>query len=453
MVACLNGLLHPNMQLTIEKLVYGGDGLARVEQADGKRKTVFVPLVLPNERVEATVVEERPGFARAKLDGVLKPSAERTEPPCGYFGECGGCHYQHAAYEEQLRQKREILRETVARIAKIELPEIVVHASPPLQYRNRTRLKTAIVAGEEAKFAIGYYKLGSHEFLPVRECPISSPLINRALQELWGAATENDLPKGVAEIELFADHADEKLLVEFLVTQECEQTATALFADALRKAIGGCIGIAAVPLVRRGEETVAAPELNEFAEGKGSAIAGQDHLEYWVRGFSYQVSTGSFFQANRHLTSQLVELVTRGAAGKLAMDLYAGVGLFTLPLAKSFERVAAVEAAPASYGDLKRNAPRNVKTVELKTEAFLEHTHQKPDFVAVDPPRAGLGKRVVKGLTKLGPKAVAYVSCDPSTLARDLPGLTAAGYRIREAHLIDLFPQTFHIETVLRMER
>ncbi len=441
------------MQLTIEKLVYGGDGLARLEQEDGKRKTVFVPLVLPGERVEATIAEERPGFARAKLDAVLETSAQRTEPPCKYFGECGGCHYQHATYEEQLKQKREILRETIARIAKVELPEIAVRASPPLNYRNRTRLKMAIVAGAPTKFAIGYYKLGSHQLLPVKECPISSPLINRALQALWETAIVHDLPKGVAEVELFADDADEKLLVELLVSQDSQQTATGLFADEIQRAIPQAVGIAAVPLVRKGDDAVAAPELSESSQCKGSAITGREYLDYRVGEFSYKVSAGSFFQSNRHLTLSLVELVTKGATGKLAMDLYAGVGLFTLPLAKKFERVAAVEASPASFADLKSNAPRNAKLFESTAEAFLEHARQKCDFVVVDPPRGGLGKRVVKALTALGPTSLAYVSCDPSTLARDLPGLTAAGYRISEAHLVDLFPQTFHIETVLRMER
>src|SRR5579884_512424 len=132
------------MELTIEKLVYGGDGLARLKEAGGKRKTVFVPLGLPGERVEATVVEERPGFARARLDRVIEASQHRTEPACPYFGQCGGCHYQHASYEEQLNLKREILRETVKRIAKVDLPEMETVASPPLNYRNRTRMKFSI---------------------------------------------------------------------------------------------------------------------------------------------------------------------------------------------------------------------------------------------------------------------------------------------------------------------
>ena len=441
------------MQLTIEKLVYGGDGLARLEQPGGKRKTVFVPLVLPGERVEATVIEERPGFARAKLERVLEPSPSRTNAPCPYFGECGGCHYQHATYEEQLRLKVEILRETVLRIAKIELPEIATHAAEPLHYRNRTRLKFAVTAGGETKFEVGYHRLGSHRLLPVRECPISSPLINRAIQGLWSMAAEFDLPKGLAEVELFADHADARLLAEFVAETNYDRGSATAFAEELQRNVPAVVGVAAVPRANRGEEQVAAPELSETVAACAETLWGRDYLEYRAGEFSYKVSAGSFFQTNRCLTDTLLQLVTADARGKVALDLYAGAGLFTLPLAKSFERVIAVEAAPASFADLRANAPRNVKTVQATTEAYLSRGAAKPDFVVVDPPRAGLGKKVVAGLVKLAPKMLVYVSCDPSTLARDLPELVSAGYRVTTADLVDLFPQTFHIETVLRMER
>lgn len=441
------------MQLTIEKLVYGGDGLARLQQPDGKRKTVFVPLVLPGERVEATITKERPGFARAKLDRVLEPSPSRTSAPCPYFGECGGCHYQHATYDEQLRLKREILRETVARIAKVELPEIATHDAEPLHYRNRTRLKFAVTAGGETKFELGYHRLSSHRLLPVRECPISSPLINRAIQALWAMAAEFDLPKGLAEMELFADHTDARLLAEFVVEANYDRGSATAFAEEFQRNVPAVVGVAAVPRVNRGEEQVAAPELNETVAACAETLWGRDYLEYRAGDFTYKVSAGSFFQTNRCLTDTLLELVTAGVRGNLALDLYAGAGLFTMPLAKSFERVIAVEAAPASFTDLKANAPRNVKTVQATTEVYLARGAAKPDFVLVDPPRAGLGKKVVAGLARLAPKTLAYVSCDPSTLARDLPGLISTGYRVTKADLVDLFPQTFHMETVLRMER
>lgn len=443
------------MELTIEKLVYGGDGLARVEGDDGRRKTVFVPLVLPGEHVDVTIVDERPGFARARLDRVLAPALERTQSPCPYFGECGGCHYQHATYEAQLRYKTTILHETVERIAKIKLPEIVAHGSPPLHYRNRTRMKVSPVLSGETNFAIGYYRLASHTLLPIKECPISSPLINRAIQTVWSLAATHELPKGLAEIEFFADQDDRQLLIEFLTDQGPDNKQLRDFAGQLKTALPEITGIAALSRnPNETSDTVAAPELDASAHGQSLMLAGAPNLQYKVGEFTYRVSAGSFFQTNRYLTHKLLDLATANISGKLVLDLYAGVGLFTLPLAKTFERVTAVESSPASFHDLIANAPATVKPIESTSELFLENFRgSKPDFVVVDPPRIGLGKRVVKKLIKLSPKQIAYVSCDPSTLSRDLPGFVAAGYRVTQAHLVDLFPQTFHIESVLRLER
>lgn len=442
------------MEVTIEKLVYGGDGLARIEGPDGRRKTVFVPLVLPGERADVTIVNERHGFARARVDRIVTSAKERTEPSCTYFGQCGGCHYQHATYNDQLQFKSQILRETVARIAKIELPEIQVHASPPLHYRNRTRIKIERSANGVDQFAIGYYRLGSHSLLPVSECPISSPLINRALHALWSLAAAYPLPAGLAEIELFADSHDSSLLIEFLTGQNPSEAQLREFARQLRTALPQIVGVVALPRSRESQETIAAPELEAPSSGKPFMLAGSANLQYKVNDFAYRVSAGSFFQSNRFLTPALLELASSNVSGKLALDLYAGAGLFTLPLAQTFERVVAVEAAPASFRDLVANAPPNVKTIESTTEAFLSRFRgTKPDFVIVDPPRSGLGQRVVISLTKLSPKQLTYISCDPSTLARDLPAFIHAGYRISQAHLVDLFPQTFHIETVLRLER
>lgn len=172
------------MELTIEKLIYGGDGLARVNSGE-RAKTIFIPYVLPGERVQASIVNQKPGFSYAALDQVLEPSKLRSSPPCPYFGKCGGCQYQHIGYADQLRFKAEILKETLRRVGKLELSiEIQSHPSPPFNYRNRTRFHVRTTP----EFAIGYFRHASHELLPVRECPISSPLINRLLAELWKLA-------------------------------------------------------------------------------------------------------------------------------------------------------------------------------------------------------------------------------------------------------------------------
>src|ERR1039458_6360258 len=172
------------MLLSIEKLIYGGDGLARtLPGADGRSMAVFVPFVLPGERVEAEIQQEKPGFARGSVAQLIEASPDRVEARCPYFGQCGGCHYQYIPYERQLEFKAEILRETLQRIAKIKIelkPELRLHASPPWNYRNRTRLQVQTAP----EFALGYYRFGSHEFLPVRECPISSPLLNRVIARI-----------------------------------------------------------------------------------------------------------------------------------------------------------------------------------------------------------------------------------------------------------------------------
>ena len=201
--------------MQIEKLVYGGDGLARLPADEhGQGKAVFVPFVIPGEQVEASPVETRPGFVRAKLDKVLTPSPERIEPECSYFTRCGGCHYQHINYDAQLRYKAEILRETLRRTAKLELAqEIQVHASPPWNYRNRSRMQVR----HTPTFALGYYQHNSHDVLPVETCPISSPLINQAIAAVWKLGRDGAVPQSVHGLQFFANHDDTKLLVEAYV--------------------------------------------------------------------------------------------------------------------------------------------------------------------------------------------------------------------------------------------
>ena len=433
-------------------MVYGGDGLARLPADDrGPGKAVFVPFVLPGEAVEATLREEKPGFARAQLDGILAASPRRVDPRCPYFQRCGGCHYQHTDYEHQLEIKAAILKENLRRIARLDLnAELRVHPSPPWDYRNRSRFKVQTAP----QFALGYYKFNSHELLAVEECPISSPPINRALAAMWQLGRAGSVPPGVQEIEFFANSDDTELLAEVYCSPE---TAAEPFTADLKAAlaeVSGVVFFAARP-----------PK----AEGQGDArqLGGSGHLTYSTRLASYRVSAGAFFQVNRHLTDELVEIVVHwgggrdahrtagrdaGAAGT-ALDLYAGVGLFSSVLNREFERVIAVESSPTSHADLLYNSPANVKAVRATTEQYLENVAGKlrPELVVVDPPRSGLGERVIKGLMKLAAPRITYVSCDPATLSRDLARLLQSGYRVEEAHLVDLFPQTYHLESVFHL--
>ena len=429
-----------DMLLTIEKLVYGGDGLARVPGADGRSRTVFVPFVLPGERVEADLVEEKPGFARASVTQLVEPSPERVQAPCPYFGKCGGCHYQHIPYERQLQYKAQILRETLQRIAKIDLQaEIQLHPSPPWNYRNRTRLQVRT----SPEFTLAYYRHASNDLIPVRECPISSPLINQTIAKLLETGGR-DCPDSVREIEMFADSADEHLLAWCFCPQESDVDSLERWADQLRQALPEIDGI-----------TFFASRREDAAEPARIAQSGAQHIDYQVLGANYKISAGAFFQVNRHLIVDLVSLVTAGPAGEVALDLYAGVGLFSVALAPFFRHIFGVEASQTSHADLRNNAPANVKAVRARAEDYLRQApvRTRPDLIVVDPPRTGLGERMIGSLVKLGASRMRYVSCDPATLARDLAPLLAAGYHVEQAHLFDLFPETFHIESVLMLAR
>ena len=442
--------------LTIDKMIYGGDGLGRLPADDrGRGKAAFVPFVLANEKVEATIVEQKSGFARARADSIIEASPHRVQPVCRYFGSCGGCHYQHAAYEQQLEIKKNILKETLRRTAKLELPvEIQVHPSPPWNYRNRSRLQVQTAPA----FKAGYFKMGSHELLGVEECPISSPLINRGITAFWQSGRAGKIPNGVREVEFFANSEDTEILIEVSTSADARRAALRTWTEDLRASMPEIAGIVV---------------FREAAEGKSRAqekllTAGADHLSYRTARGTYRVSAGSFFQTNRHLTDELVRIVTEGQRGELALDLYAGAGLFSAALACDIRHIVSVESSQTSTADLSYNLPSNGKAVQATTEqyltglensgrsgkgAVLPHNFHTPDLAVVDPPRSGLGERVARALVTLGAPRVIYVSCDPVTLARDLVTLLGSGYRVEQMHLIDLFPQTFHLESVVHLAR
>jgi 23S rRNA (uracil1939-C5)-methyltransferase len=394
-------------ELNIEKWVYGGDGLARL---DGR--TVLLPFVLPGEVVRAEALREKPGLLRARVKDIVSVAADRIPPACPYFARCGGCHYQHAGYEFQLEQKIAILREVFLRVGKLEAPEeIELVASPPWEYRNRAQFHLA--AGR-----IGYLEAASHRLCPIDRCPISSPRINEALSVLLDMLRDRRFPRFVRSLELFTNERDVQLNV-----LETDQPVARQFFDWCAERIPGA------------------------ADGS---------LNYAAAGHIFRVSYGSFFQVNRFLIERLVECALQDAEGASAVDLYAGVGLFSVPLAKRFPRVTAVESGSAAIRDLEFNAGHAgvfVKTAKSQADLFLLAQDTPPDFLLADPPRSGLDKAVVRQLLRLRPPRLAIVSCDPATLARDLAPLVAAGYRVDKLTLIDLFPQTYHIETVTHLRR
>jgi len=441
--------------LTIEKMIYGGDGLAHLPADEkGRGKAVFVPLVLSGEKIDASIVEQKPGFARARSEAILEPSPHRTQPGCPYFGSCGGCHYQHSTYEHQLEIKTEILRETLKRTAKLELSaDIQLHHSPPWNYRNRSRLQVQTTPN----FKAGYFKMSSHELLAVEECPISSLLINLGIAALWKSGRNGKVPSGVTEVEFFANADDTQLLVEISATKDSRRAALRSWAEDFRSSMPEIAGV----VVFREPANASSGTLEKLL------TVGADHLTYQTARAAYRVSAGSFFQTNRYLTDELVKIVTEGQSGQAALDLYAGVGLFSTALC-DIRHIVSVESSQTSTADLSYNLPSNGKAVQATTEQYLSgsdkagrsgqgaalpHAAFKPDLAVMDPPRGGLGERVARMLVTLGAPRVVYVSCDPVTLARDLLVLLAGGYHIGHVHLVDLFPQTFHLESVVHLAR
>ena len=446
------------MLLTIEKLIYGGDGLARLPADDhGQGKAVFVPFVLAGEKVEASLSQQKSGFARARVDSIVEPSPRRIQPHCPYFIQCGGCHYQHTSYEHQLEIKTQILRETLRRTAKVDLPfDITVHPSPPWNYRNRARLQVQ----PGPSFAAGYFRMASHALLAVEQCPISSPLINSGIAALCQSGRAGKVPGGVREVEFFANADDTQLLLDVGCAGQARRAAVRSWAEELCAALPEISGVVAFREANPGDKKAGAPEV--------LVTVGNSHLIYKTERAAYRVSAGSFFQTNRHLTDELVGIVTARQSGEVALDLYAGVGLFSTALARDIRHVVSVEMSQTSSADLSYNQASNGEVIQATTEqylargenservgkgAVLPHNIHKPDLAVVDPPRSGLGERVARILATLGAPRVVYVSCDPATLARDLVILLGAGYRIEQVHLVDLFPQTYHLESVVHLTR
>src|ERR1700676_4580598 len=428
------------MEVKIEKLVYGGDGLAHHEG-----QTVFVPLVLPGELVSIAPAERKKKFVRGRLERVVEAAPERVAAPCPYFGRCGGCHYQHIPYEAQLRYKTDILRETLGRIGRVRWDgPIETHASAPFGYRNRTQWKIRTAQeGSAAPGGIGYFEAGSTRLCAVDECPILSPRLAETLNKLRTLAASGKTLSAIDEIEAFVDAADEKILLNLSserLTDSPETTASALRA--------------ALPWV----ESI----LVQDRRADKFELFGPGYLSYLAGGADFRVGHLSFFQVNRFLIDALIEGVLGDSKGRLALDLFAGVGLFTVPLTKRFDRVIGVESNLAAAKDLEVNhqssGGKSTAHRHTTAEAFLSLWHETPDLVVLDPPRAGVEPETLTRLKKLAPWRINYLSCDPATLAHYLAALVGSQeqpglYEIRDINLFDIFPQTYHMEALVRLKR
>jgi 23S rRNA (uracil1939-C5)-methyltransferase len=433
------------MRLQIEKAVYGGAGLAHQTEGESAGKAVFVPFTLPGEIIEARLLEQKGAFGEASLLQVLTASKDRIRPRCAHFGECGGCHYQHAAYPAQVGMKVSILREALERAGLTAVPAIQTLTGEPWAYRNRTRLR---IAELETTLRVGYNRRGSNEFLAIHECPISAPLVVRAAEALLQAATESSgterLLRSAVEVEFFTTGDEKKLQMKVFLRQA--KPGFVALCERMRELVPELAGADISLLPSETQRRARSPRPLESW--------GTDGLNYTVADENYWISRGSFFQTNRFLLDKLVRIVTSGRQGSIAWDLYAGVGLFSRALAKAFQQVVAVEVAAGDLSNSFKGSGR--RAVEATTVEFLRSAvlqRERPELIVMDPPRAGVGAEVCALLERISSPEVVYVSCDPITLARDLKMLVAAGYVIAEIHMVDMFPQTFHLETVVILRK
>jgi 23S rRNA (uracil1939-C5)-methyltransferase len=417
------------VQVPIESVAFKGYGVARIHG-----KVVFVPYTVTGDKAWIEVVEEKKEYSMGRLIQIAEPSPWREDSPCPYFGSCGGCQWQHIDYSAQGELKKEILRDILQRLGKLkEIPSIRIILSPkPYDYRTRIQLK---VKGK----AIGYYQERSHKIVEINRCPVSHPLINQIIQELQ---EEIAALLRMEEIEINVSPEEGRGVILFH-PHVCDRRTDHF----MKKFLQSHPVLRGIALSRKG----------------GFYFFGDPALNFTIsfrqegekRNLKLRISPGSFFQVHSEQNQALIQTVLQFSGvnkGDRVVDLYAGVGNLTLPLATRAREVLGIEENRMAVEDARFNAERNGITncefIQGRVEDVLKHwKREKPDLVVLDPPRTGC-KTVLNQVAKLKPKKIIYVSCEPTTLSRDLHLFSESGYQLQGLSLIDMFPQTYHMEVV-----
>ena len=410
-------------EITLTTLTYGGDAMGRLPD----NRAVFVPFGLPGERVRVRLTEEKRTFARGELLEILEASPQRITPRCIHFGVCGGCHYQNLSYEDQLKVKTGILRDQLTRIGKLENPPVqdMVPSRSPWNYRNHVQFHLTDEGrlGYMSQFAGGK----GRGVMAITECHLPEGSIN----ELW-PQLEFEPETNIERVSLRSGVNEDLMLV--LESESPEPPEL---------------------------EIEAGISITHVFEENTVVIAGNDSITIHVLDRDFRVSAASFFQVNTAMAEKMVEHLTTNvpiSSTSTLLDIYCGAGLFSAFFASRCERVIGIESSPSACEDFAFNLDEfeNVELYEGLAEDVLPSLVGRitnPLRVIVDPPRAGLDKIVVDEILKLSPEVIAYVSCDPSTLARDAARLINGGYKLKQVTPFDLFPQTFHIESISIFER
>ncbi len=450
------------IELELADLAYGGDAVGRFQG-----RAVFVSGGLPGELVRAELTRERSNYARATLVEVLRPSPDRVEPLYPELGESGGFQWQHLDYAAQLMWKTRITRQLLVRVGRFANPLVrPTIGMPPSVNPWHYRTVAQFAVGPDG--AIGFRRASSHEVLDMPECPLVHPALDALYQgvrdwllEQWGETSGDFVERFTLRIASGGPSLDGRggafgrpRAPVGLLTIEARPGGAIdaaggphALGEALLDAVPGLVGVVVLGL----------------PGGRGRVVVGQDYVLERVMQHTFRISAGSFFQVNATQTPALVQqalAALRPRRGDWALDGYSGVGLFSLNLAGHVTHVHAIESQPSAVSDARASASLNGISNVMVTEGVLERVlgtmrrqYGRVDVALLDPPRAGCHPRALSELQQLGPRAIVYVSCDPSTLARDLQLLCSRGYRLASVQPVDMFPFTSHIECVALCER
>jgi 23S rRNA (uracil1939-C5)-methyltransferase len=398
-------------ELTLDNAAYGGESIGRL--SDGR--AVFVPFSIPGETIRIRITEDKKKYARGELLEVLDPSPFRVTPRCRHFGVCGGCHYQHVAYDQQLVIKRKILKDQLERIGKLTNPPFEEMIASPNIYNYRNHVQFHVSGGRKP----GFIRADKKGIFEISECHLPEELLNK----IW-PLLEVEPQTGISTLGLRLGMDD-----DILLTLESSNVFDAEF------------NVEALPV-----------SVVHISPQEVQILAGSAYTVMQVRGRNFRVSAGSFFQVNLPQAEKMVAIIEKlipGGCGTI-LELYAGVGLFSAFIASRSDKLVAVESSPQASEDFVQNLDEfnNVELYQGAVEEILPHLDIQPEIVLMDPPRAGVEKNVLEKIIATSPDQVVYISCDPATLARDARRLVQGGYRPVKFIPIDLFSQTYHIETL-----
>ncbi|MBN1594403.1 23S rRNA (uracil(1939)-C(5))-methyltransferase RlmD, partial [candidate division FCPU426 bacterium] len=443
------------LELCIEVLAYGGEGIAR-----HKGLVVFIAGGLPGERVQVRITHVKKRFARGEMVKIIKASANRIGPICALAGECGGCTWWNLAYPAQLQAKQKFVENALSHIGRLKNVGVLspIQSSPQLAYRHKIQIP---IQGGENGLTAGFFRHQSHCVIPLDHCPIQPPVGNRIFKQVMQLCREmgytgyrEKTGEGLLRNLLIRIGANTNEVLAVLVTAREEFPRAQVFADALRKQVPELVGIV---------QNIQPQPTNVILGSHAKVLSGRPYLYEEIGGIRYRVSAESFFQINPFQLPRLLEAVMKAAEprrGDTVIDLFCGVGFLTLHLARQVRRIFGVEYVGKAVADAEYNKHlNNLGNVDFYTgeaaQALSDLVNRgiRPDLIILDPPRKGCEAGLLKTIAHSRPKKVVYVSCNPITLARDLGVLSSKGYHIGQVQPIDLFPYTYHIESVVRLLR